>query len=938
MHKLLVYSLLSFSLLTGASTCFAGDTPLYQPAPDWVIPATPPEKIAAADDKLQAIISDNQIRIQDGMVWNYGEIAQRVTSADALNKMGSIVLKWWPDHGDLIIHSVDIIRDGQRINVLEHDGQGQKFTVLRREANLENLMLDGLLTATLAVEGLRVGDILDMRYTTTSKDATLKGNVAVSAGLIVEPVRVGFGRVRAMWQDRDAINWKLYLTGATPTESRNGAWHELNLTLPISKQPDQAAGAPGRYAKPHAIEFSSFTDWTTVAKIMAPLYVTDGLIKSGGSLDQEVQRIAQTSKDPRERAVLALQLVQDKVRYFLKAMDGGNYVPQTPEQTWANRYGDCKAKSLLLLAVLHQLGINAEPIFANLYNGDLIPDRLPSISAFNHVLVLAHLEHQDLYLDGTGLGAMPEDLDDVPPLHWVLPANSNKLGLMKVPTRYAARPNVEFDATIDMRGGINFAAPAKAVFTFHGQIAGMMNTNLAKLDKEGREKLLLGMVRVMPLFGATTVPQFEFDESKAAATITISGIFHQNWTRADERYNFDPVGFAVAPPPDRSRSIWKDIPVFIPPSLSMGGTMTFLLPDQGRDISLDGDQERQIEIPGNRLYQYKAALADGILKVKFDQKQAGGEISAAEIPDLRKKIAEISRHSLKVRTGTDYPLWWTHVEQSKRDHLYDDALKIYSEAINAKPDEAMGYLARAGFLVTIFERKQAIADLDKALTFQADKQIYLERAELYRELGQYDKAKSDMQAALDLDPVDTTAITSLSRLEALTGHADAALSRMDAAIDNGGKQESILVESKTEILFFAGKTNEGIDTINAAIEKWPRNASLFNSRCWLRGIANIDLDAAKQDCSHAIELGDQITPAALDSRAMIYYRQHNYVEAAADLKATLDANPGQPGSLFMQAIVERELGKNKESAADLAGARLLDPQVDEEYARYGVKW
>lgn len=935
MHKLIVTTMVSLLTVLGSALCYAGVTPVYQPAPDWVIAPTPPEKIAAADDKLQSIISDNQIRIQNGTVFNYSELAQRVTSADALNKMGSIVLKWWPDHGDLIIHGVDIIRDGHRIDVL---AQGQKFTVLRREANLEHLALDGLLTATLTVEGLRVGDILDFRVTSTSKDLTLSGNIATGSGLIVEPVRLGYGRVRALWPDGDAVTWKLYLAGVNPIETHNGEWHELNLTLPVPKPPDTAPAAPGRYAKPYAIEFSTFTDWASVSKVMAPLYVTQGLIQPGGLLNQEIQRIAHSSNDPRQRVVLSLQLVQDKVRYFLKAMDGGNYVPQTPEQTWTNRYGDCKAKTLLLLAVLHQLGIDAEPVFANLYNGDLIPERLPSVSAFNHVLVLAHLDHQDLYLDGTGLGATSENLDDVPALHWVLPANSNGGNLLKVPTRYPARPSIEFSATVDMRAGISFAAATKAKFTFRGPIAGMMNTSLTKLDKGGREKFLLGVLARTPLFSASTLPHFEFDESKATATITINGIFRQSWSRANDRYNFDPVGFAVPPPPDRSRSIWKDIPVAIPPSLYINGDMTFLLPDQGRAISLDGDQTRQIDLPGNRRYQYKVALNDGVLKVNFSQNQAGGEISAADIPDLRKKIAELTRHSLKVRTTTDYPLWWKRVAQSKRDHLYDDALTIYADAIAAKPDEAGRYLARAGFLISIFEREQAIADITKALNLQADKQIYLERAELYRELGQYDQAIQDMHAALDLDPVDANAVNSLSLLEAWTGHYESALNRMDAAIDNGGNQESMLVESKTEILFYAGKTGEATDVINAAIEKWPRNASLFNSRCWLRGIANIDLDAAQKDCAHAIELGEQIAPAALDSRAMIYYRQHNYTQAAADLKAALDERPALPGSLFLKAIVERELGNQLESAADLAGARMLNPRIDEQYARYGVKW
>ena len=935
MSKFLSCSLLSLSLLAGFGSSYAGDTPLYQPTPDWVLMATPPEKIAASDDKLQAVVLDNQIRVQNGVVWNYGESAQRVTSADALNKMGSIVLKWWPDHGDLIIHGVDIIRDGHRIDVL---AQGQKFTVLRREANLENLMLDGLLTATLAAEGLRVGDILDLRYSTTFSDTTLQGNVSASAGLVVEPVRVGFGRVRALWQDSDAINWKLYLTGATPKESRMGDWHEISVMLPIAKQPDAAAGAPGRYYKPQAIELSSFADWKTVSKIMAPLYVTDGLIQPGGSLDQEVQKIAQSTNDKRQRAALALQLAQNKVRYFLKAMDGGNYVPQAPEQTWATRFGDCKAKSLLLLAVLHQLGVEAEPIIANLNNGDMIPARIPSVAAFNHVLVLAHIDGQDLYLDGTGLGSMPEDLNDVPHLYWVLPVSANGADLLKVPDQYPARPMIEFISTIDMRGGINLPAATKLKFTYRGPMAGMMNTNLNRLDKEGREKFLIGAIRQVPNFNGATSPEFEFDEAKATATITVDGVFQQNWSRSNNRYEFDPVGFTAPPPPDRSRAIWKDIPVFIPPTPFMSGRMVMLLPDKGKGISLDGDQQKQIELPGNRRYQYDVSIKDGVLDINFKLNHAGGEISAADLPDLRKKIAELARHPVKVRTSTDYPQPWAQVEKAKKEHLYDEVLRILGQSIQAKPDEAKRYLTRAAFLTIIFEREQALADMTKALTLQADKPTYLARAELYRELGQDDKAMADLHVALELDPVDDAAITSLSRMEALTHQFDSAITRMDAAIDNGGAQEAALVQSKAEILFFADKSNEAIESVNAAIEKWPRNASLYNMRCWLRGIANVDLDEGKNDCAHAIQLGDQIAAAALDSRAMIYYKQHNYTDAIADINAALEENPNQSGSLFMKAVVERELGKKAESAKAIAGARLLDPRVEQEYARYGVKW
>src|SRR6185437_5165683 len=98
---------------------------------------------------------------------------------------------------------------------------------------------------------------------------------------------------------------------------------------------------------------------------------------------QEVAKIRARETDPKRRAAAALSLVQDRVRYFANGMNGGNYVPQSPDKTWALGYGDCKAKTLLLLAILHELGIDAEPVLASIGAGDLVEVRLPAPEAFN---------------------------------------------------------------------------------------------------------------------------------------------------------------------------------------------------------------------------------------------------------------------------------------------------------------------------------------------------------------------------------------------------------------------------------------------------------------------------------------------------------------------------------------------------------------------------
>jgi len=230
-------------LLAGvAAPAWASETPRYEAAPTWILPA-PPIKAGASDTLLIARL-DQQTRIADGTVWSYREIGSRAISADALARMGTLTLNWQPFHGDLIIHRVEIIRDGQHMDVLKG---GQKFSVIRREQGLEKLEMNGVLTATLQVEGLRVGDVLDAAYSISVKDPALRGGVQADALALTQPFKVGFARARLLWPAGAPIRWKAYPVGLIPTEHEALGWHELSFALPGPKQPDMPGDAPKRF-------------------------------------------------------------------------------------------------------------------------------------------------------------------------------------------------------------------------------------------------------------------------------------------------------------------------------------------------------------------------------------------------------------------------------------------------------------------------------------------------------------------------------------------------------------------------------------------------------------------------------------------------------------------------------------------------------------------
>lgn len=919
-----------------AGPAHAGDKPLYQPVPAWVDAAPIDVAVSTDSSKPQQRIHDSQVRVDHGQVWNYFDDAVRIDNPEMLARVGTVTATWAPDHGDLIVHGITIVRGTQRIDAL---ASGARFQVLRREAELESLQLNGLLTATLLVEGLRVGDVLDVRMSVTQLDPALSGHGNAAARLVALPQGLGFGRARLLWRDEDKANLKTYLEGVTPELSQKGGWHEALVRLPVAKQPDKAPQAPGRFAAPPLLELSDFADWADVSRTMEPLYRTSAptaAIKPGGDLDGEVAKIAAATADPRRRIALALQLVQDKVRYFAVSMEGGNLVPQAPEQTWSFRYGDCKAKTLLLLAILGKLGIPAEAALANLGNGDLVHDRLPSVMAFNHVMVLAQAGGKTLWLDGTGLGTREADLDDVPPYHWVLPLRPAGATLVEAKTHAPAHPLIEIHGDFDMRAGLAQFAPVSLKMTVVGPIAGRLNSVVAGLDAETRANVLRPLFLTGSIKKILLRPTFAYDAATGTATLTDEGIAFSDWRRADSRYTFNPGFVAPTAYPDRTRTIWQNVPVTLGDPNHRLVSATIQLPRRGEGIVMEGTPDEALDQPGAGSNRLHATLAGGVLTYSVSYLADGGEFPASAVPAMRRQDVEFANRAPRLRTTPGYPAPWEEIVAARRDHLFDRPLAVLDRLIADKPDDGARFALRAFFHTSTLDLKAAIGDFGKVLALKQDKASYLQRAGIELAVGDRKAALADATAANDLDPADIGAFNLKTRLMALSGDKDKALALIDAAIAMGGELEAQNHAVKAEALAYSGDGPGAIAEMDAAIQKRSGNAGLLNMRCRLKGLLNIATDTAAEDCTRAIQLSDQLAPMALQNRAMVRFRQKDYVQATADLDSALDINPSSAEGYYLRALVRRAAGKADGAAHDITGARMMIPAIDDTFRLFGL--
>lgn len=909
---------------------------LYGPAPKWV-EVRDAAKIDTSSSTALTLL-DVQQRIEGDTLKIYFDQAYKLGSPEALTQGGTSTASWMPDKGDLTVHRVEILRGAKVIDVLKG---GARYQVLRRERGLEQRQIDGLLTATLAIPGLQVGDVLRIAYSQTTRDKALQGRVQIDVPLLTLPVEAGFARSSVSWPEGVAVKWQAGPQAGTPAETVKDGWHTVNVVLPLAKREDMPAGVPSRFTRHPTLEATTFTSWEEVSRVFAPLYSTKDAIPAGSPLAAEVAKIATASPDPLTRAALATRLVQDQVSYLLNGMAGGNYVPQAPAETWTSRYGDCKAKSLLLLSLLEALGIKAEATLVNSQTGDALPESLPMAAAFDHVIVRAEIAGMTYWFDGTATGTRMATLADVPPFRHALPLRAEGAALMAIAPRAPQVPMAAVKMQIDQRAGVDIPALVTSTTTLTGMLGSNLGAALGQASAEQKKQMIDGFAQ--SLFGVlsnngglVTEGDMTFDAETGTATATVKGIVTTQFVSRDGTKRLDLSGLTSANEAfdfDRSRAGWKALPVDLGAARRMREEVEVLLPVDEPGFKLGGRPDYEATYAGTTVIR-KGALEGQRLAVTEEHASLGGELPAAEIPTEKAKALRLKNTVPFLTAPVTAARAWRYQSPTLKARLVP-VEEAYAKAIAREPvtEQATALVARAGLRAGTYDLEGAIADYDKVIAIAPDAASYMRRGYLKRQLGRVEAAIADLREALKLSPSVDSALTLADTL-GYAGQSEEAL-KLLAEYDDMGDEHSALVQIRSDVLAYAGKSEEGLKEINALIDEKPGDTSLLNASCWYRARFRVGTDGMMAVCNQAVERASNAS-AVLDSRAMAGIASGNLVAALADAEAALKIAPGQVSTQYLRAWIGNALGK-PEARADLAYFRKVMPGLVADYARYGLK-
>jgi hypothetical protein len=353
----------------------------------------------------------------------------------------------------------------------------------------------------------------------------------------------------------------------------------VEITMADLKPSVLPKGAPPRYQIGRLVELTDLPSWDALSGLMTPLFAKAEAVAPQGAVQAEIAKIKALSPDPKIRAEAALALVQDRVRYVLLSLNDGGLVPADAETTWSRRFGDCKGKTVLLLALLHGLGIDAHAVLVGTLTGDGLEQRLPQIRLFNHVLVKASIGGRDYWLDGTRVGDRSLDGIETPNFRWGLPLLPGHAALVAmVPPPYD-KPQIDVAITIDARGGIVAPAPIHIERILRGDAAVGANLALASQVGDAREAVLRQFWKNTYDFAEPKTFTTSFEPTKRELLFVMDGTTKMDWN--DGWYEADHVWVGFKADFSRDAGADKTAPYAVEYPAATHVTETILLPPGG---------------------------------------------------------------------------------------------------------------------------------------------------------------------------------------------------------------------------------------------------------------------------------------------------------------------------------------------------------------------
>jgi len=182
-------------------------------------------------------------------------------------------------------------------------------------------------------------------------------------------------------------------------------WQFKNIPqiIPESNMPPNVEVNP-------TIRLSTFDSWQDIYdwwwKLAKDKIIADSAIKN------KVKELTRDKKSEEDKARAIYNFCAKDIRYVAIEYGEAGYEPHKAEDTFKNKYGDCKDKAILLVTMLKEAGLCAWSVLISTNDYYNLIEDFPSVS-FNHAIAAMPLNGKTIFMDTTAetcsFGFLPQD-------------------------------------------------------------------------------------------------------------------------------------------------------------------------------------------------------------------------------------------------------------------------------------------------------------------------------------------------------------------------------------------------------------------------------------------------------------------------------------------------------------------------------------------------
>ncbi len=428
-------------LLVASATGFADVEVGSAPRPEWAVELPLTEFPSDRKDEFQYgiayLLTDRQVRKTSEGYDFARRIAYRVIDRSGLEEAARVTHEFDPTEETPNFNYVRIVRDGVVIDRLADS----EVTLLRQEQGLESSLIDGNWTAVIQLEDVRVGDVIDYSISGIV-ESRLWPDEYFGTTQVEWSVPVAQYHFKLQLPEDAILMTRAFGTELRPTMTVEDGWQTHTMHF-FDPDPGRAENyIPSDFTPFGFVTMTTMLEWSDVVQWGLPHYSIDQDLPA--SFTTKLDNISAEYPRPQDRAIHALRLVQQDVRYLGIEVGLGSHVPRLPVETLNNGYGDCKDKSVLLVSALNYLGIDAVPALASLGDGELLAEYPPSVHGFNHVIVGFDIDGDEHWVDPTlsHQGGLAENIAKLD-YGYVLPLREGQENLVRLPAPVSDLPVFE---------------------------------------------------------------------------------------------------------------------------------------------------------------------------------------------------------------------------------------------------------------------------------------------------------------------------------------------------------------------------------------------------------------------------------------------------------------------------------------------------------------